>query len=120
MSKVMKADSPNYWVIAMGLGVVGALGAGVYALLTKPEAGMLVVLFGAPAILGAGLLAYQGLRRRMLYTERGVAEINAALVKIAEGDLTVRVPEDNAATRDIAREIERAYSQYQDPFQGVQ
>ena len=105
MSKGMKTDFSNYGVIAMGLGVLGALSAGIYALVTKPEAGLLVVLFGAPALLGAGLLAYQGLRRKMLYTERGVAEINSALVKMAEGDLTVRVPEDNAATRDIAREI---------------
>jgi twitching motility protein PilJ len=105
MIKAIKADFPIYWVVAMGLGVLGALGGVIYALMTKPEAGMLVVLFGAPAVLGVGLLAFQGLRRRVVYTEQGVAEINSALVKIAEGDLTVQVPEGNAATREIAGEI---------------
>jgi twitching motility protein PilJ len=105
MIKAMKAGLPNNWVLAMGVGILAAVGGVVYALMTQPEAGMLVVLFGAPAVLGIALLAYQGLRRRMLYTEQGVAEINSALVKIAEGDLTVQVPEDNVVTRDIAREI---------------
>lgn len=105
MNKAMKTGLPNSWVIAMGLGLLGAVGGVVYALMVKPEAGMLVALFGAPVVLGVALLAYQGLRRRMSYTEQGVAEINAALVKIAEGDLTVRVPEENAVTREIAREI---------------
>jgi len=66
-----------------------------------------MALFGAPAVLAVGLLVvmYRGQRRRVLYTEEGVAEINSALVKIAEGDLTVAVPEDNSVTQDIAREI---------------
>ena len=34
-----------------------------------------------------------------------MAEITSALIKIAEGDLTIKVPEGNAATRHIAREI---------------
>ncbi len=71
------------------------------------DRGTLMALFGAPAILAVGLLVvmYRGQRRRMLHTESGVAQINGALVKIAEGDLTVRVPEENSVTRDIAREI---------------
>lgn len=71
------------------------------------DRGTLMALFGAPALLAVGLLIvmYRGQRNRVLYTESGVAEINGALVKIAEGDLTVRVPEDNSVTRDIAREI---------------
>ncbi len=71
------------------------------------DRGTLMALFGAPALLSVGLLAvlYRGQRRRVIYTERGVAEINGALVKIADGDLTVRVPEDNSVTRDIAKEI---------------
>ena len=66
-----------------------------------------MVLFGAPALLAVGLLVvmYRGQRQRVLYTEQGVSEINNALLKIAEGDLTVRVPEQNSVTRDIAREI---------------
>lgn len=67
----------------------------------------LMALFGAPAVLSVGLLVamYRNQRRRVVYTEQGVAEINGALVKIAEGDLTVKVPESNSVTREIAREI---------------
>jgi methyl-accepting chemotaxis protein len=71
------------------------------------DRGTLMALFAAPGVLAVGLLVvlYRGQQRRMLYTEQGVAAINGALVRIAEGDLTVRVPEDNTVTRDIAREI---------------
>jgi twitching motility protein PilJ len=71
------------------------------------DRGTLMALFGGPAVLAVGLLVvmYRGQRRRVLNTEEGVAQINGALVKIAEGDLTVRVPEENSVTQDIAREI---------------
>ncbi len=71
------------------------------------DVGTLMALFGAPGVLAVGLLVvmYRSQRKRVLYTEEGVAEINGALVRIAEGDLTVKVPEDNTVTRDIAREI---------------
>ena len=71
------------------------------------DRGTLMALFGAPGVLAVGLLVvlYRQQRRRVLYTEQGVAEINGALVKIAEGDLTVQVPQENAVTRDIAQEI---------------
>ncbi|MCB1843172.1 MAG: hypothetical protein KDI09_09445 [Halioglobus sp.] len=67
----------------------------------------LMAFFGAPALLSVGLLVamYRSQRRRVLYTEQGVSAINGALVKIAEGDLTVKVPENNSVTREIAREI---------------
>ena len=102
----MKIDFSNAWVIGIGVGILGCVGGVVYALLaTELEAGTLMAMFGAPGVLAVALLAYRGQRRRVEYTERGVAEINSVLVKIAEGDLTVRVPEDNTVTRDIAREI---------------
>jgi len=71
------------------------------------DRGTLMALFGAPGVLAVGLLVamFRSQRRRVLYTEQGVEEINAALVKIAEGDLTIEVPEDNSVTREIAREI---------------
>tara|TARA_R110002110_G_scaffold362241_1_gene572028 strand:- start:99109 stop:101193 length:2085 start_codon:yes stop_codon:yes gene_type:complete len=71
------------------------------------DRGTLMALFGAPGVLAIGLLVvlYRAQRQRVLYTEEGVSEINGALVKIAEGDLTVQVPESNTVTRDIAREI---------------
>jgi len=67
----------------------------------------LMVLFGAPAVLAVALLIlmYRNQRRQVIYTESGVSDINGALVKIAEGDLTVQAPEQNSVTREIAREI---------------
>ena len=67
----------------------------------------LMVIFGLPALLAVGMLVfmYRSQRRRVEYTEKGVAEINGALVRISEGDLTIQVPEDNTVTREIAREI---------------
>ena len=106
MSKSKKLGSPNMWMIGAGLGALVCIGVIAYALtFTQLEAGTVMALIGVPSVLGIALLAFRGQRRRMEYTEKGVAEINRALVKIAEGDLTVRVPEDNALTRDIAREI---------------
>jgi len=102
----MKMDVPNLWVIGIGLGILAGVVGVAYALfMTELAAGTLMALFGAPAVLVVALLAYRGQRRRVEYTEQGVAEINSSLVKIAEGDLTVRVPEENTVTRDIAREI---------------
>ena len=84
----MKIDSSNALVIGIGLGILGCVGGVVYALMaTELEAGTLMAMFGAPAVLAVALLAYRGQRRRVEYTERGVAEINSVLVKIAEGDL---------------------------------
>ncbi len=106
MNKVLNFGVPNLWLAGIALGVVGCLaGIGYTLSKTQLDAGMLTVLIGAPAVLAAALLAYRGQRRRVEYTEKGVAEISSALIKIAEGDLTVRVPEDNSVTRDIAREI---------------
>jgi twitching motility protein PilJ len=69
------------------------------------DQGAMVVLFIAPGILAVGLLVamYMGQHRRDAYTARGVAEINGALDKIAKGDLTVTVAEDNSVTSDIAQ-----------------
>ena len=71
------------------------------------DRGTLMALFAAPGVLAVGLLIamFGGQRKRVVYTEEGVAEINNALVKIAEGDLTVIVSEENSVTQDIAREI---------------
>ena len=71
------------------------------------DRGTLMALFGAPGILAVALLVvlYRNQRQRVLYTEEGVAQINGALVKIAEGDLTVQVPENNTVTQEIAKEI---------------
>ncbi len=106
MNKALKIGVPNLWLAVMAVGVLGCLAGIVYTLSkTELDAGTLAALIGGPGVLAVALLAYRGQRRRVEYTEKGVAEINRALVKIAEGDLTVRVPEDNSVTCDIAREI---------------
>ncbi|GHD34731.1 protein PilJ [Halioglobus pacificus] len=81
----------------------------------------LLVLFGAPALLAVGLLIvmFRGQRRRVEYTEAGVEDINGALVKIAEGDLTVKVPEDNEVTADIAREINASTRRQRELIQNI-
>ena len=81
----------------------------------------LLVLFGAPALLAVGLLIvmFRGQRRRVEYTEAGVEDINGALLKIAEGDLTVKVPEDNEVTADIAREINASTRRQRELIQNI-
>ncbi len=85
------------------------------------DRGTLMALFGAPGVLAIGLLVvlYRGQRRRVLYTEQGVAEINGALLKIAEGDLTVQVPENNSVTREIAREINASVERQKELIQNI-
>ncbi|MDX1732754.1 MAG: methyl-accepting chemotaxis protein [Halioglobus sp.] len=71
------------------------------------DRGTLMIMFGLPALVSVAMLVfmYRTQRGRVEYTERGVADINGALVKISHGDLTVQVPENNELTREIAREI---------------
>ena len=111
-AELRKAASARETIIESNAALVGAVAALVPAIdrLTTTrvgDRGTLMALFGAPGVLAVGLLIamFRGQRRQVLYTEQGVEEINAALVKIAEGDLTVEVPEDNTVTREIAREI---------------
>jgi twitching motility protein PilJ len=106
MSNTMKLGAHNAWVIVVAIGVIACVG-GVSITFFAPEQkiGLFLALFGALGVLAGSVLAYQGLARRETYTEEGVAEIKSALLKIAEGDLTVQLPEQNSVTRDIAREI---------------
>jgi len=111
-AELREAASARQKIIESNAELVGAVAALVPAIdrLTTTrvgDRGTLMALFGAPGVLAVGLLIamFRGQRRQVLYTEQGVEEINAALVKIAEGDLTVEVPEDNTVTREIAREI---------------
>lgn len=85
------------------------------------DRGTLMALFGAPALLAVGLLVvmFRSQRQRVEYTESGVADINSALVRIADGDLTVQVPEDNEVTRDIAREINASTRRQRELIQNI-
>lgn len=69
--------------------------------------GNLLVLFVAPGVLAISLLVLMiiGQRRRDSHTARGVREINAALDKIAQGNLAVTAAEDNSVTGEIARSL---------------
>ncbi|NND68981.1 MAG: methyl-accepting chemotaxis protein [Halioglobus sp.] len=85
------------------------------------DRGTLMALFGAPALLALGLLIvmYRSQRQRVIYTEQGVEEVNGALVKIAEGDLTVNVPEENSVIREIAREINASTQRQRELIQNI-
>ncbi len=67
----------------------------------------------APAALAFVLLLLQFMaqRRRAGYIKQGVVDINAALKKIASGDLGVRVTENNKALADVARQINKSTDQ---------
>jgi methyl-accepting chemotaxis protein len=126
MSKTMKSGASDVWVIAMTIGILGCLGGVAYTFfkLTPPgqyNYATLMVLFGATAALVVALpvIMSRGQRRRVLYTEQGVAEINSALVQIAEGDLTVHVPDENTVTRDIAREINASTRRQQELVRNI-
>ncbi len=106
MNKTINLGVPNTWLAGIAAALVVCVAGLVYVLLqSELQAGTLLALLGAPAVLAIALLAYRGQHRRVEYTEQGVEEIASALLKIAHGDLTVQVPEDNSATRDIARHI---------------
>ncbi|MFT6274055.1 MAG: methyl-accepting chemotaxis protein [Halioglobus sp.] len=111
-AELREAAAARATIITSNAALVGAVSALAPAIdqLTNArlyDRGYLMALFGAPGLLAVGLLVvmYRNQRKRVLYTEEGVAEINRALVKIAEGDLTVTVSEENSVTQDIAREI---------------
>jgi len=106
MDKETNKGVPNLWLACMGVGLAGCLGGAAYTLLlTELNVGSLVALACAPVVLGVAVMVYRGQRQRMQYTEEGVAEITSALARLANGDLTVVVPEENSVTRDIARQI---------------
>ena len=101
-----KLGIPNLWIAGLSVGLLGCVGGAAYSVFqTELNAGTMVALGCTPILLGVAALTYRLQKRRMQYTEQGVADITSALEKIAEGDLTVMVTEDNSVTRDIARQI---------------
>lgn len=80
-----------------------------------------VAYYAVPALVAIALLLLQffGQRRRASSIKKGMTEINAALQKIAAGDLTVRVSEDNKALADIARQINTATAQQKELIQNI-
>ncbi|MEZ5572986.1 MAG: methyl-accepting chemotaxis protein [Halioglobus sp.] len=106
MNKTFNIGIPNLWLAGMAVGLLGCVGGAAYTLFqSELNAGSLVATLCAPVVLGVALMIYRGQRLRMQYTEQGVAEITSALAKLAEGDLTVVVPEENSVTCDIAKQI---------------
>ena len=80
-----------------------------------------VAYFVAPALLVLGLLLLQffAQRRRARAIKQDVVEINAALQKIAAGDLTVKVGEDKKTLAEIARQINAATGQQKSLIQNI-
>ena len=72
-----------------------------------PAGSSMTVMVAAAVALAVLALAalFGGQRRQAGRISAGMEDISEALLKIAAGDLTVRVSEDNALTSDIAREI---------------
>jgi len=71
------------------------------------------------ALFGLFLLQFLGQRRRSRSLKQGVAEINNALQKIAAGDLTASVSEDNKALAEIARQINTATGQQKQLIENI-
>jgi methyl-accepting chemotaxis protein len=74
------------------------------------DRGNLITLFVAPGILAIGLVGVLLLaqRRRARQTREGIEQINDALRRIAQGDLSVKVEENNVITREIAGAVNSA------------
>ena len=108
MIDLNKIGTSPIWVGLIIVAILACLGGMGY--IGMREGGVLIALLGVPGLLALGLLVamYQAQRSHILYTQQGVSDINNALARIAEGDLTVAVSEDNSVTMDIAREINTA------------
>ncbi len=67
----------------------------------------------APLLLATGAAVYLFLlqRRRAGLIAKGVSEINSALQKMGDGDLTIRVAEDNTEVAAIAKQINTSAAQ---------
>ncbi|PIE39359.1 MAG: hypothetical protein CSA53_01990 [Gammaproteobacteria bacterium] len=78
-------------------------------------AGGLALLISLPALAG-----YFSKRRQLATNIRGIKDMQYSLARLAEGDLTVRVPEDNRATRDVAREINNVTDRQRDLVRNIQ
>ena len=78
--------------------------------------GTLTAVLAVLGLLAAAALValYRSQYRPSQYTAQAVAGINSALQKIAEGDFTVQVPEDNAFTADIARQLNATTARQRD------
>lgn len=82
---------------------------------------MVSTVLGAIAALAVVLLLVQFFfqRKRAAQMKRGVANIKSALHEMSQGDLTVDVPEDNAAIVDIARQINASAKRHRQLIQNV-
>lgn len=92
------------------------LGGGV-----SENSGALMAVLVLLGLLGAAALAalYRSQYRPSQYTAEAVSAINGALQKISEGDFTVQVPEDNAFTCDIARQLNATTARQRDMIENV-
>jgi len=82
---------------------------------------MIPAILGAIAALAVVLLLLQFffVRKRAAQMKQGVADIKSALHEMSQGDLTVDVPEDNAAIVDIARQINASAKRQRQLIQNI-
>jgi methyl-accepting chemotaxis protein len=82
---------------------------------------MMSAVLGGITVLVIALLLVQFFfqRKRAAQMKRGVAEIKSALNEMSRGDLTVNVSEDNAATVDIARQINASVKRQRELVQNI-
>ncbi len=85
------------------------------------NSGALTAVLVVLGLLATGLLVvlYLNQSRPGAYTRQGVAAINSALQKIAQGDFTVRASEDNTVTAGIARQLNAATSQQREMLENI-
>lgn len=100
----VSAVSENYGKTA-GMPLMNALGI----------AAGLALLISLPA-----LLTYFRQRRQFAMSMNGIKDMQSSLSLLSEGDLTVRVPEDNSITRDVAREINNVTDRQRDLVRNIQ
>lgn len=100
----VSAVSENYGKTA-GMPLMNALGiaAGLALLISLPT-----------------LLTYFRQRRQLAMSMNGIKDMQSSLSLLSEGDLTVRVPEDNSITRDVAREINNVTDRQRDLVRNIQ
>jgi twitching motility protein PilJ len=86
------------------------------------DRGNMLTLFVAPGVLAVGLVVALIIaqRRRSRYTEQGIEGINQAMQRLAAGDLTVEVAEDNTVTREIATAINGAMAHQRELIRNIQ
>ncbi len=99
------ADTPLLTNTLAGLAIAGGEAP---ATTTGWDMKSMILAALAALLLVAVVLLFLALRRRISHASTGVDDVNTALLKVAEGDLTAEASDKNVVTREIARELNAA------------